>query len=598
MISLAATLTAALGDAFAAEGLAREFGQVQLSDRPDLAPFQCNGALAAARSSGGRAPDGGVAGAKANPRAIAEKVAARLKANPLFARIEIAGPGFLNLDVTDETLARGLGELARDARLGAPDTGKGRTVVIDFGGPNIAKPMAVHHLRSSIIGDCLQRLYRANGWKVVSDVHLGDWGLQMGQLITEIELEGTAPVYFDVNFTGPYPDEAPVTMDSLETLYPRASAACKADPARLEAARRATVDLQAGRPGYRALWRHFVKVTEVGLTREFASLGVRFDLWNGESSVDALIPPMIADLKARGLAQESEGALVIHVGRDDDKKPLPPLILVKSEGGVLYGTTDLATIIERVRDQNPALILYVVDHRQHGHFEQVFRAAHLAGFAGHAELEHVGYGTMNGPDGKPFKTRAGGAMKLHDLIAMATAEAQKRLDEQGIGTDYGAAERAEIARQVGIATIKFADLSHQRTTDYIFDLERFSTFEGKTGPYLQYAAVRIQSILRKAGGPVPGGDILLRSPEERALALQLLSLGDVMAAAEDKRAPHILCDYAFELAQRFSRFYAAHHILSESDQDLKAARLRLCALVLAALTRVLDLLGIAVPERM
>ncbi len=586
MISLAATLTAALGDAFAAEGLGREFGQVQISDRPDLAPFQCNGALAAAKA------------AKANPRAIAEKIAARLKDNPVFAKIEIAGPGFLNLDIAEAALAAKLGELARDTRLGAPDDGAGRTVVIDFGGPNIAKPMHVGHLRSSIIGDCLQRLFRANGWTVVSDVHLGDWGLQMGQLISEIELEGTAPIYFDANFTGPYPDASPVTMDELETLYPRASAACKADPARLEAARRATVELQAGRAGYRAMWRHFVKVSEQGLAREFGSLGVKFDLWNGESSVDALILPMIEDLKARGLARESEGALVVEVAREDDKKALPPLILVKTEGGVLYGTTDLATIIARVRAQNPALILYVVDHRQHGHFEQVFRAAQLGGFGGKAELEHVGYGTMNGPDGKPFKTRAGGVMKLHDLIAMATAEAEKRLAEQGIGDEYSAEERAGIARQVGIATIKFADLSHQRTTDYIFDLEKFSTFEGKTGPYLQYAAVRIQSILRKAGAVASDGTATLPSPEERALALQLLALTDAMAAAADKRAPNILCDYAFELAQRFSRFYAAHHILSESDLDLKVTRLRLCGLVLAVLTKVLNLLGIEVPERM
>ncbi|MBV9549897.1 MAG: arginine--tRNA ligase [Alphaproteobacteria bacterium] len=586
MISLTATLTRLVGDAFAAEGLARELGLVQISDRPDLAPFQCNGALVAGKV------------AKINPRALAEKIAARLSADPTVSKVEIAGPGFLNLDVADEILARGLGDLARDARLGAPDTGAGKTVVIDFGGPNVAKPMHVGHLRSSIIGDCLQRLYRANGWTVVSDVHLGDWGLQMGQMISEVELEGRAPIYFDPNIAGPYPDEAPVTMEELEMLYPRASAACKADPARLEAARRATADLQAGRTGYRALWRHFVKVSEEGLSREFASLGVTFDLWKGESSVDALIPPMIEDLKARGLARESEGALVVEVAREDDKKPLPPLILVKSEGGVLYGTTDLATIVERVRAQNPALILYVVDHRQHGHFEQVFRAAQLAGFAGQAELEHVGYGTMNGPDGRPFKTRAGGVMKLHDLIAMATAEAEKRLVEQGIGADYSVAERTEIARKVGIATIKFADLSHQRTTDYIFDLERFSTFEGKTGPYLQYAAVRIQSILRKAGNPVHGINTILHSSEERALALQLLALTDVLAVAEDKRAPHMLCDYAFELAQRFNRFYTAHHILSESDEGLKAARLSLCGLVLAVLTKVLDLLGIEVPARM
>jgi arginyl-tRNA synthetase len=412
-------------------------------------------------------------------------------------------------------------------------------------------------------------------------------------------LEGKAPVYFDVNFTGPYPSESPVSMDDLETLYPRASAACKADPARLEAARRATVDLQAGRPGYRALWRHFVKVTEVGLTREFGALGVHFDLWNGESSVDALIPPMIEDLKQRGLAVLSEGALVVPVARDDDKKPLPPLILIKSEGGVLYGTTDLATIIERVREYDPEAILYVVDHRQHGHFEQVFRAAQRAGLSGKAELEHVGYGTMNGADGKPFKTRAGGAMKLHELIARATAEAQTRLAEAGIGVDYSAEERAEIARKVGIATIKFADLSNHRTTDYIFDLERFSKFEGKTGPYLQYAAVRIQSMLRKAREQGLGvGVPAIHSPEERKLILQLLSLGDCLAAAEAKRAPNLLCEYAFELAQNFSRFYGEHHVLSEADEGLRAARLGLCVLVLAVLTGVLDLLGIEVPERM
>jgi arginyl-tRNA synthetase len=287
------------------------------------------------------------------------------------------------------------------------------------------------------------------------------------------------------------------------------------------------------------------------------------------------------------------------VAQDDDKKPMPPLILVKSEGGVLYGTTDLATVIERVNDYDPDLILYVVDHRQHGHFEQVFRAARKAGLAGHAELEHVGYGTMNGPDGKPFKTRAGGALKLFDLIAMGTAEAQKRLDEQGIGVDYGPEERALIARQVGIATIKFADLSNNRTTDYIFDLERFSRFEGKTGPYLQYAAVRIQSILRKAkdeGHEIAAPQI--RSPEERALVLQLLSATDAMIAAEQKRAPNILCDFVFTLAQNFSRFYAEHHILSESDAGLRAARLGLSARTLAVLVQILDLLGIEVPQRM
>ena len=589
MSSLASELSRTLGAAFAAEGLPESLGRVQPADRPDLAQFQCNGALAAAKV------------AKANPRALAEKIAARLKPDPVFAKVEIAGPGFLNLDLTDAALeARAAAINAEEgAGTGLSAEGKAKAVVIDFGGPNIAKPMHVGHLRSSIIGDCLQRLFRANGWQVTSDVHLGDWGLQMGQLISEIELEQPELPYFDVNFTGPYPAESPVSMEELETLYPRASAACKADPARLEAARRATVDLQAGRAGYRALWRHFIAVSEAGLKREFGALGVSFDLWNGESSVDALIAPMIEDLKKRGLAELSEGALVVPVAQDDDKKPLPPLILVKSEGGVLYGTTDLATIMERVRAQDPDLILYVVDHRQHGHFEQVFRAAAKAGLSGKAVLEHVGYGTMNGADGKPFKTRAGGVMKLHDLIGMATAQAEKRLAEQGMAADFSPLERSEIARKVGIATIKFADLSHMRTTDYIFDLERFSTFEGRTGPYLQYAAVRIQSMLRKAQEQ---GFVLaapaIHSPEERRLILQLLSLGDVLAAAEDKRAPNILCEYAFELAQNFSRFYGEHHVLSESDPALRAARLGLCAVVLAVLTRVLGLLGIEIPERM
>ncbi len=581
MTSLAVDLSRVAGEAFAAEGLDEAFGQVQVSDRPDLAQFQCNGALAAAKH------------AKSNPRVIAEKIAARLKADSRFAKVEIAGPGFINLDLTDAVL---------DARIAAPDAPaapNSKTVLIDFGGPNVAKPMHVGHLRSSVIGDCLQRLFRANGWTVVSDIHLGDWGLQMGQLISEVEIKGIAPLYFDAGFKDPYPEQSPVTMEDLEELYPAASAACKADPARLEMARRATVELQDGRPGYRALWRHFVAVSERGLEREFASLGVKFDLWKGESSVHDLIAPMLEDLKARGLAEMNDGALVVTVARDDDKKPMPPLLLVKSDGGVLYGTTDMATVIERQREQDPDLVLYVVDHRQHGHFEQVFRAAQKTGLNGKAHLEHVGYGTMNGADGKPFKTRAGGVMKLYDLIAMAVVEAKSRLAEQGLGADYSAEEREAIAKEIAIATIKFADLSNHRTTDYIFDLERFSKFEGKTGPYLQYAAVRIQSILRKArdeGHAV--GVPAVHSPEERTLVLQLLSLSDAMLAAEQKRAPNILCDYAFTLAQNFSRFYAAHHILSESDVALRGSRLGLCARVLEVMTRTLDLLGIAVPERM
>ncbi len=587
MTALLAELSAIAGAAFAAEDLSPSFGQVTRSDRADLAQFQCNGALAAAKQ------------AKANPRAIAEKVAARLKADPLFAKVEIAGPGFINLDLTDAALtARGVA-LAHDAHLGAPQTGAGKAVVIDFGGPNVAKTMHVGHLRSSVIGDSLQRLFRANGWTVTSDIHLGDWGLQMGQLITEVQHRGIAPVYFDANFTGPYPDTSPVTMEDLEVMFPAASAACKADETRLTEARRATAELQSGRPGYRALWQHFFNVSKIGLDREFASLGIHFDLWKGEASVDPITGPMIEDFKARGIAIESEGALVVPVERNTDKKEMPPLILVKSDGAVLYGTTDLATVIDRVRSQDPDQILYIVDQRQHLHFEQVFRAAQKAGITGKAILEHDGFGTMNGTDGKPFKTRAGGVMKLFDLIAMVTAEAEKRLAEQNIGAEYPPEERADIARKVGIATLKFADLSNYRLTDYIFDLERFSKFEGKTGPYLQYAAVRIQSILRRAAEQgFAIGEPAIHSPEERTLFLQLLALSDTMQSAEERRAPNILCDYVFTLAQNYSRFYAEHHILSESDAALRGARLGLCKLTLDVLIKVLALLGIEVPERM
>lgn len=587
MTALAAELNAIASAAFAAEGLSAKFGQVQVSDRPDLAQFQCNGALAAAKE------------ARANPRQIAQKVVDRLKANPLFAKVEIAGPGFINLDVTDSALAERAGAMIRDDRLGAPEAGRGKTLVIDFGGPNVAKPMHVGHLRSAIIGDCLQRLFRANAWTVVSDVHLGDWGLQMGQLISEIGRRGVAPAYFDADFKGPYPEDSPVTMDDLEEIYPAAAAACKADPARLEEARRATAELQAGRPGYLALWRHFVRVSERGLNREYSSLGVTFDLWNGEASVDPLIPPMVDDLKRRGLAVESEGALVVEVAESDDKKEMPPLLLLKSDGAVLYGTTDLATIVDRVRNYDPDLVLYVVDQRQHGHFEQVFRAARKAQLNGRALLEHAGFGTMNGADGKPFKTRAGGVMKLYDLIAMTTDEAQKRLAEAGIAGDYPEEERNDIARKVGIAALKFADLSNYRLTDYVFDLARFTRFEGKTGPYLQYAAVRTQSILRKAENEgFAAAAPVVRSPEERALVLQLLGLPGAMEAAEDKRAPNILCEYAFELAQSFSRFYAEHHILSEPDTGLRAARLGLCRLTADTLAKVLGILGIEIPQRM
>jgi arginyl-tRNA synthetase len=495
-----------------------------------------------------------------------------------------------------------LGDRLRESdspRCGVDARAVPQTVVVDFVGVNIAKAMHVGHLRSTIIGDCLQRLFRFAGDTVYSDVHFGDWGLQMGQLICEVALMQPDLPYFREGYEGPYPDASPVTMDDLEDMYPRASAASKTDPARLEQARKATAELQAGRPGYVALWRHFQRVSIEGVKRELAALGVHPDWWKGESDADPLVAAMVADLQARGLAVESEGALVVPLAEPGDKKELPPLIVRKSDGGALYETTDLATIVDRVRAVDPGLILYVVDQRQADHFERVFRAARKAGLNGKALLDHSGFGTVNGPDGKPFKTRAGGTLKLADLIAQAQAEARARLEEQGIGADYSETERADIARKVGLAAIKFADLSNVRTTNYVFDLARFTKFEGETGPYLQYQAVRMQSLLRKAmEQQMREAPVAIHSDAERTLALALLRFPEAVALAQARRAPNVLCAQAFEVAQAYSRFYAEHHILSETDENVRGARLRLCRMTLAQLVLTLDLLGIEVPERM
>ncbi|NBC33636.1 MAG: arginine--tRNA ligase [Alphaproteobacteria bacterium] len=590
MSSLAASISTRVADAFEAAGLPRELGQVRISDRPDLGQFQCNGAMAAAKI------------ARQKPRAIAEDIVARLKQDDRFADVSIAGPGFINLSVTDTTLAAQANGVAADPRLGVPEKAAPETVVLDYGGPNIAKPMHVGHLRASIIGDSLRRLFAFAGDRTIGDVHMGDWGLPMGMLISELARRQPDLPYFEPGRTGEFPAESPVSMADLEALYPAAAAACKADPARLEAARAATAELQAGHPGFTALWRHFFDVSVAGMKRDFDRLGVQFDLWHGEAIVHPLVGPMVRDLGERGLAEESEGALVVRVARDDDRHEVPPLILTKSDGAVMYGTTDLATIIDRVRTYDPDLILYVVDQRQHLHFEQVFRAARAAGLHGKARLEHIGFGTMNGPDGKPFKTRAGGVMRLEDLLAMATEQAEQRLTEAGLAADYPAEERADIARKVGIAAVKFADLGNHRLSNYIFDLERFTRFEGRTGPYVLYAAVRISSLLRKAGergmGEGGAGAILPPTDIERTLVLELCRLPDAVAAGYDKRAPNELCDYAYAVAQEFSRFYGACHILSESDDSLRASRLALCRVTRDALVLVLSLLGIAVPERM
>jgi len=587
MSSLTTVLTEIVGHAFAAEGLAAELGRVTVSNRPDLAQFQCNGAMAAAKQ------------ARTNPRELAGRIAARLQEGGRFTQVEIAGPGFLNLSIADGDIGAHVAGMAADPRLGVPAKDAPRTVILDYGGPNIAKPMHVGHLRASIIGDSLRRIFTFAGDRTLGDVHIGDWGLPMGMLISEIALTRPDLPYFDPAHQGPYPAQSPVSLDDLEAMYPRAAAACKADPSRLEQARQATAALQAGEPGPTALWRHFLDVSLAAMRRDFGDLGVHFDLWKGEADVHALIAPMVDDLKARALAEMDQGALIVRVAEAGDKTEIPPLILLKSDGAVMYGTTDLATIVDRQRTYQPDAILYVVDQRQHLHFEQVFRAARKAGLNGEAALEHLGFGTMNGTDGKPFKTRAGGVMKLQDLIRMGREAALDRMAEANLAQDYDEAEKRDIAEKVGLAAIKFADLANHRVSNYVFDLDRFVRFEGKTGPYLQYAAVRIKSLLRRAaeqgdgpGAMQPPGEV------ERELALILAEMPEAVIAAQAKRTPNDICDFAYTLAQAFSRFYAQTHILSEPDPARRGGWLALAKLAHDQLVLLLDLLGIDVPERM
>ncbi|AYV46383.1 arginine--tRNA ligase [Caulobacter flavus] len=613
MNDLKRSLSEAAAAAFQAAGLSPDFGRVTASDRPDLADFQCNGALAAAKS------------AKRNPREIAVQVVEQLKADPRLASVEIAGVGFINMRVSPAALAARADEIAADERAGASLLEQPRRVLVDYAGPNVAKPMHVGHLRASIIGESIKRLYRFRGDQVVGDAHFGDWGFQMGLLITAVMDEDAfiaalmdklpdAPRDFSdadaakvrAEFAGR------VTLADLDRLYPAAAARAKEDAEYRDRARKATADLQNGRFGYRLLWKHFVDVSRVALEREFHALGVDFDLWKGESDADPLIAPMVRQLEDKGLLVEDQGARIVRVARPGEtkKKKLPdgsvievespdPLLVVSSEGSAMYGTTDLATILDRRQSFDPHLILYCVDQRQADHFEQVFRAAYLAGYAQPGGLEHIGFGTMNGADGKPFKTRAGGVLKLHDLIEMAREKARERLREAGLGAELSPEAFEETAHKVGVAALKFADLQNFRGTSYVFDLDRFTSFEGKTGPYLLYQTVRIKSILRKAADQgAQGGAVIVAEPAERDLTLLLDAFEGALGEAYDKKAPNFVAEHAYKLAQGFSKFYAACPILGADDPAVRASRLTLAQTALKQLELALDLLGVEAPERM
>ena len=613
MSDLKRSLSEAAAAAFQAAGLSPDFGRVTASDRPDLADFQCNGALAAAKS------------AKRNPREIAVQVVDILKTDPRLASVEIAGVGFINMRVSAQALATRANAIAADPRAGAEPVAHPRRVLVDYAGPNVAKPMHVGHLRASIIGESVKRLYRFRGDDVVGDAHFGDWGFQMGLLISALMEEDAfigallarlveAPRGFSAADEAKVMAEfaSRVSLEDLDRLYPAASARQKEDPDFKEKARKATAELQNGRFGYRLLWRHFVTISRVALEREFHALGVDFDLWKGESDVQDLIAPMVSQLEAKGLLVDDQGARIVRVARPGEtkKKKLPdgsvvevespdPLLVVSSEGSAMYGTTDLATILDRRKSFDPHLILYAVDQRQADHFEQVFRASYLAGYAEPGGLEHIGFGTMNGSDGKPFKTRAGGVLKLHDLIEMAREKARERLREAGLGAELSEEAFEDTAHKVGIAALKFADLQNFRGTSYVFDLDRFTSFEGKTGPYLLYQSVRIKSILRKAAEQkVVSGPIVVGEPAERALTLLLDAFEGALSEAYDKKAPNFIAEHAYKLAQTFSKFYAACPILSADDDATRASRLALAETTLKQLVLALNLLGIEAPERM
>ena len=589
MLSLTELLTDIVSDAFAESGYDRQYGEVHISARPDLAQFQCNGALSAAKAN------------KANPREIGQKVADVLANNDAFSEVSLAGPGFINLKLTDEFLTEHTQSTASDDRLGVDGVSNPQKVVIDYGGPNVAKPMHIGHLRAAIIGESVKRIARFLGHDVLGDVHLGDWGLQMGMLISELQRRQPDLPYFDADSTGPYPKDSPVTIVDLEKMYPAASAKAKEDADVMEAARSATFELQQGRPGYRALWQHFHDVSVAEMRADYATLNVEFDLWLGESDTHDRTRPLIERLRKSGLAYESEGALVMDVAEPDDKKEMPPLMLLKSDGAVLYSTTDLATIEQRVQDLNAEATIYVVDKRQGLHFRQLFRAAYKSGVAPESmHLEHAGFGTMNGQDGKPFKTRDGGVMSLKNLMQLVTNKATERMAEAEVAKDYDDSERAAIAHVVGMATLKYADLMNHRTKDYVFDLDRFSSFEGRTGPYLLYTTVRTKSILRKAEerGLKSGNLLPPETDADRDVMLKLAELPDVLRRAWDGRAPNHLCEYGFSLATVFNRFYHEHHILSEQDSARQASWLGLSELCVRALELVLELLGMEVPDRM
>ena len=581
-----------LKQAFTASGYEDSFAKVVLSNRPDLCEYQCNGAMAGAKAY------------KKAPFMIADDVVAYLKDSQVFSMTEVVKPGFINLKVKGEFLADYLKEMAADEKLSVSAAKEPKTIIIDYGGPNVAKPLHVGHLRSAIIGESIKRIGHFVGHKVIGDVHLGDWGLQMGLIITELQKRKPELPYFDENFTGEYPKEAPFTIGELEEIYPTASAYAKEHEEYREKALQATFLLQNGHPGFRAIWNHIMAVSVADLKKNYANLNVSFDLWKGEADAQKYIPDMVEMLKEKGYAHYDEGALVVDVQEETDKKEVPPCMILKSDGAALYDTTDLATLVEREELYQPDEVIYVVDKRQELHFVQVFRCAKKTGIVKpETELEFLGFGTMNGKEGKPFKTREGGVMRLEKLISDIDEAVFNRIMENRTVSEEEARETAKV---VGLAALKYGDLSNQASKDYIFDMDRFISFEGNTGPYILYTIVRIKSIpgkYKENGGSVSElaaeKKILpAAGASEKALMLQLAKYSEVLENSFAETAPHKICQYIYETANAFNSFYHDTKILSEEDEARKDSYIGLITLTKRVLETCIGLLGIEAPERM
>ena len=575
--------------AFEAAGLDAKYAKVTVSNGPDLCEYQCNGAMAAAKEY------------KKAPIMIAEEVVAQLKDNAMFESVEAVKPGFLNLKLNNEFVASYISKMQEDTeRLGCDKVENPKTIMIDYGGPNVAKPLHVGHLRSAIIGESIKRIGKFMGHNMIGDVHLGDWGLQMGLIITELKLRKPELCYFDENYEGEYPVEPPFTISELEEIYPTASGKSKEDAAYKEAAMQATYELQHGRRGYQALLSHILNVSVTDLKKNYANLNVSFELWKGESDAQPYIPDMVQKMKDDGYAYISDGALVVDVKEETDTKEIPPCMILKSDGASLYNTTDLATIVWRMKDYHPDKIIYVVDKRQELYFTQVFRCARKTHLVDDdTELQFLGFGTMNGKDGKPFKTREGGVMRLETLLSSINDEMYRKITENRTVEE---AEAKATAKVVALSAVKYGDLSNQASKDYIFDIDRFTSFEGNTGPYILYTIVRIKSILNKykEAGKEAGTAAILpaHSESEKALMLELTRFNAMMENAYEETAPHKVCSYIYDLANALNHFYHETKIMAEEDEAVQASYVRLLTLTRRTLEVCIDVLGFSAPDRM